>query len=1389
MSIPAQAQPTTNMPRLLVLNGNQRGVFIPLDFESLKLKPLVLGRSTTNADVVLQSPQNLVSSRHAIISYRAEDGLLIISDPGSTNGTFVNGDRVAGNIPLFPGDWISCADVELVFLLPGPVGAPPPKPARYQVEDNSPGMARLEVVASNIPNLPPGSFCRLTPTRSFVIGRNQSNDMRLIEQGDAQRMVSRKQAEIRWSEQGYLIYDPGATNPSLVNGNPLVGSMLLKEGDTIVIASTTLRFRAPRKPFGGKEKPSAAKTDSRMVVLRHASRLPLYLGPERLGLPQLQEIIIGRDKDGLLRLMDVSISRRHARLFYQNGQLMVDDLGSANGTFVNRELVLQPTQLKLGDHLQIGEFEFVVEDSSQPGSQPVPLGAPVTMQLALEQGAVRVAPAPRVTGFISVVPKPLPPPADYKGTFEEICEKLGTIVNKGGNEPFLLDDPDSFWLVKKGKVEVFAVQLSEGKPVNARHHICSVVPGQALIGLDSARYGGGLGLLGVAVPDTHLLKVPAYHLRYMVKEPQLTGNLSQMLEDWIDHLSRSISGESSTSPIEAALEVGAELELIAQQRVGLKKSGLWVKLLEGSALYFGEEELGSDTGETVFPVFGNSWLLVPSKCRLKPIPSQEILTDPRLWEGLDQFHEIFFRIKVTNIRLMTFEEINRLRRKAEYDTAVAQTALGNLSSIFEDRKAGEEPAYRATRNLLLNACRMIGEARGILIQTAREQFDASGRSNPLDDIARASRIRIREVTLEPDWWKQDIGALLGYWNEGVAGKEAGSPLALLPLSSKRYEVVDPADNSRTVITREIAAQISNTAYVFYRPFPLRIFKAWELIRFGTRGSSGDLVNLLLLSIGVGLLALFIPAITGFLFDTVTPTGNRSLLFQVVVGLIVVTLASVAFQFTRGIAILRFETRLELSTQAALWDKLLELPTSFFRKYTVGDLAVRAMGLDVILQLVGGNVITAVLGSVFSIFSFFQLFAYDAGLAFVALGLIALTLLAVIIFSLWELRFQRTLTELQGKVSGLVLQLITGIAKLRVAGAETRAFGVWAREFTKQRRIAYKARTVSNYQQVFNSILPIITSAVIFAAVDSFKKQGTLTTGSFLAFVAAFGQFQAAMITMVAAFTSVLQAIPLYERIRVILDAEPEVQSGKINPGELNGDIELNHVSFRYSPETPYILNDVSLHIRAGQFIAIVGPSGSGKSTIFRLLLGFEKPESGSILFDNQDLSELDLSAVRRRTGVVMQNGKLMPGDILSNIIGSSPFTVEEAWEAARMAGLEDDIKQMPMGMFTLISEGGSTLSGGQRQRLMIARSIIGKPRILLFDEATSALDNQTQAIVSRSLENLQATRIVIAHRLSTIINADCIYVLQGGNIAEFGTFQELMSRDGLFKDLASRQLA
>jgi ABC-type bacteriocin/lantibiotic exporter with double-glycine peptidase domain len=337
-----------------------------------------------------------------------------------------------------------------------------------------------------------------------------------------------------------------------------------------------------------------------------------------------------------------------------------------------------------------------------------------------------------------------------------------------------------------------------------------------------------------------------------------------------------------------------------------------------------------------------------------------------------------------------------------------------------------------------------------------------------------------------------------------------------------------------------------------------------------------------------------------------------------------------------------------------------------------------------------------------------------------------------------------------------------------------------------RRITTRAETIVYRFGIFDAIWPAASTLAIIAYIFVVR-HGVFSAATFIAASAAFGQFLSSLLGLGDALVQVIRIIPIYERARPLLREKPEILEAHGDPGTLSGAIELRNLSFRYENAPAVTLDRIDLRIEQGSFVAIVGPSGSGKSTLFRLLLGFEKPNHGSVLYSGHDLASVDLSAVRRQIGSVLQSTGALQGSIFENIAGARYITHDQAWDAARRVGIADDIAQLPMQLETYLGSDGGGLSTGQRQRIAIARAIVTAPRILLFDEATSALDNETQGIVMKTLEQIAATRVVIAHRLSTIQNADRIVVLEGGRIVQDGTYADLVAASGPFAELARRQ--
>jgi NHLM bacteriocin system ABC transporter ATP-binding protein len=718
----------------------------------------------------------------------------------------------------------------------------------------------------------------------------------------------------------------------------------------------------------------------------------------------------------------------------------------------------------------------------------------------------------------------------------------------------------------------------------------------------------------------------------------------------------------------------------------------------------------------------------------------------------------------------------RLQQQQRLNDRLAVQALSDLAAPAETGSA----AVPAAASELLAAAQTVGDAQGIVFRPPVGDVDSA--RDPVQAMALASGVRTRAVLLDHKWWTGEHGPLLAF---RASDK---SPVALIPavrlFGRSRYDLVDPAAHTRVPVDDTAAASLDAMAYSFYRSIGARRGLK-DVLAFGLRGLAKDARMMLFCGIAVTLLGMVAPQATALLFAHAIPDSDRSLLLQISLGMIAASLGAMFFDITRGVSALRIQTAVAAGLQSAAWDWLLKLSPSFLRKYSTGDLHTRLECLRRIQQLLTPEIQRALLVGVTAVLYLGLMLYYNAMLALLA-ALCAVTVIGVTAVC-WILldRLHDSALETEGRMTGLTVQLINGVAKIRVAGAEQRAFACWGRSYGRKQKLVERIQAIQDRLTLMNSTAPILAPAFSFCLAFSGKG---VELGTFLAFNVALGGFMQAITRLSDATGELVSIATSWRRTKTILDAAPEVDEGKAHPGRLSGRISIEHVTFRYRKDGRQTLEDISLHADPGECIALVGPSGSGKSTILNLMLGFEMPASGAVLFDGHDLHGLDLTAVRRQIGVVHQDSRLMSQTIFENIVCGSRFTMEEAWEAAEAAGFADDIRSMPMGMHTMISEGGANLSGGQRQRLLIARALVIKPKILLFDEATSALDNRTQQIVTESLKRLQATRVVVAHRLSTIAHADRIYVLEAGRIVQQGSFADLSARPGLFARLMHRQV-
>lgn len=755
---------------------------------------------------------------------------------------------------------------------------------------------------------------------------------------------------------------------------------------------------------------------------------------------------------------------------------------------------------------------------------------------------------------------------------------------------------------------------------------------------------------------------------------------------------------------------------------------------------------------------------------------------PDIVQGLAEFHHHALK-SIEQATAAQNQSANRqFQKRQQLNQKTTEQTLQGLAHLLEP----EDDSFLTAETPLLVAAGAVGHVLGVKISPPSRSENLEQVKEPLEAIARSSQLRSRQILLRDRWWTKDSGPLVAYTLED---RQA---VALLPVKGGHYELLDPVTMVRSPVTAAVASRIDPMATVFYRPLPSGKLNALTLLQFAFHGRRRDLWMILLTGVITSLLGMAIPQATAVLIDEAIPYGSRGILLQIGLLLLAVAFGRACFQFAQAIAAMRIETASDSTLQAAVWDRLLKLPTSFFRQYSTGDLQSRVSSITAIRRQLSGTALDAILSGAFALLNLGLLFYYSAKLAVLAVFVALLVASVTVISGAILLKKQRPLLELDGELYGLMVQLINGVSKLRIAGAEPRAFAQWGDRYRQQLQLEMSTQRLEDAVSVFNTAMPTLTAIGLFALasslIDPMQNMG-FSTGTFLAFSAAFGIFISGATSLSLTLIEVLEVIPLWARSQPILNAQPETNTEKSDPGRLTGRICLDHVTFRYREDGPLTLDNVTVEAYPGEFIALVGPSGSGKSTVLRLLLGFETPQSGTVYYDSQDVSGLDITAVRRQLGVVLQNGRINAGSIFENISGGALITQEDAWRAAEKAGFADDIRSFPMEMHTVINEGAGNLSGGQRQRLVIARALALNPKILLLDEATSALDNRTQAIVSESLDALNVTRIVVAHRLSTIRNADRIYVIKSGRVVQQGSFDELAAQPGVFAQLIKRQLA
>nr|WP_251072749.1 NHLP bacteriocin export ABC transporter permease/ATPase subunit [Streptomyces sp. ISL-43] len=926
---------------------------------------------------------------------------------------------------------------------------------------------------------------------------------------------------------------------------------------------------------------------------------------------------------------------------------------------------------------------------------------------------------------------------------------LGSPVDCTGLRSLSLEGPLVLWLVVHGELDLFAVDAAQA---GHWHFLGRLDAGTLLLG---PAEGPEHTLVGRPLQGCRLRRIELREL----PGPEYGAPLQQW---WADQGAYGAPA-AQLSPLDDAFArgIGRGLRVLYQAPLdgratagqgGADDDILWMQIAPGAVQYgaaYETEAVGT------------------------------LLVDAAMWQGMvDQQYRLLYALD---------RWIEQLERDHE-DRTTAGIEAGQAARTQADRallasidRSGSRSHRGASVDATFAVCRLVARQARITLSEPGEPGTPSERMDPVERVALASRIRTRTVRLSGAWWRENSGPLVG------RREKDGAPVALL-WRRGRYEAVDPATGTRERIGKVDEAAYEPHAVMFYRPLPDGRVGLPGLLRFSVRGTLPELRGLVLGGLVAVVLGALVPIATGQVLGQYVPNAENSLIVQTALALIATGVVSAAFMLLQNISILRVEGRIEATLQPAVWDRLLRLPTKFFAGRSTGELASAAMGISAIRRVLSGIGSVCVQASAVGTMNLVLLLVYSVPLAMAAVAMLVVVAAVFLGLGLWQLRYQRRLIKLGNQINNQAFQTLRGLPKLRVAAAESFAYAAWAREFARTRELQQRIGRIQNVITVLGAVYLPLCTLVMFVLLAG-PARGAMSASEFLTFSTALTMMLSSVTQLTGVLTSAASVLPMFEQVKPLLREVPEVARSSTRPGELTGAIKAENLSYRYADDGPLVLDDINFHIGQGEFIAIVGASGCGKSTLLRLLIGFDKPASGSVLYDGQDLAALDQAAVRRQCGVVLQNAQPFTGSILDWIRGAETFSLEEAWEAAAMAGLAEDIKAMPMGMHTMLSDGGGTVSGGQRQRLMIAQALIRKPRILFLDEATSALDNEAQRVVIQSTHALHATRIVIAHRLSTIMGADRVIVMSDGRIVQQGPPAALLAdTTGLFHDLVRRQL-
>ncbi|MBS3903726.1 MAG: ATP-binding cassette domain-containing protein [Simkania sp.] len=957
--------------------------------------------------------------------------------------------------------------------------------------------------------------------------------------------------------------------------------------------------------------------------------------------------------------------------------------------------------------------------------------------------------------------------SDKKELFQ-MFRQLGAAEHLLPGEMFSLHREETVFAFERGSIWLYI--RKEGEPQHLLAHLTDGVV------FTSKIFDSSYEIRIISDKEITLFALSSDQLsQILVQHKELQKNFEEVLHDWIEALFSSCAllvineAKCPISPEETLL-------LSPGQILVASKEWVWIETLEENLFLFENPELSIKKDE-LFPLTSSCWVTCETKSNIRAIDPLTLIEQNRWRRALENASYFF----VQHFSVFIQQQQQRTwAARSDFETQQFNSVLKQMGTVFVEPLVGvlhqaEEP--------LEQACLCLSEYLNIQCTFPRNTKVVNDIEQRLDQICEASHIHYRKVKIVEQWWKQDHGPLLGFY-----GPEK-TPVALLPCHTFRatYQIFDRS--GKTFVSAENAHLFSPSAFMFYAPFNASVQSGKEVIHSACRIYAKPWKAILLFSLLGGGFALFPSIATYLLFSHAIREHSQSLIEYLALGLGVSAIGLSFFYCVRGFLFLKIEGFVTHYVQCGLWDRLLRLSPRFFRRFSAENIFSRVEAIENIRKLGAGNSATLCLNFFFSLLYLFVMFLFSPEFSFLAIGCFILALIITRVCCVAKIAILKRSMEIQGESSGIAVQMVQGIQKLRVAGAENLAFAHWASLFTKNKVLQIKLQHLQNIVVTMTAVLPILSMWLIYLALYfEWIRIERISIAEFLAFNIAYGSFMLAVYPACNILMQLVEVFPLWERANIILAEPVEASTYNSQPKKLSGYIRMEDVVFSYNPNHPPLFNKLSFSISPGEFIGIVGRSGSGKSTLVRLLLKFEELQSGVIYFDDADLSSLDLQAVRRQMGVVLQGeGMIFAGTLYENIICGGSYSPEEIQKAIALSGFDRELELLPMRLFTVIQANGPTLSEGQKQRLLLARAFLSNPSILILDEATSALDNQSQDRISLNVENLSMTRIVIAQRLNTVKKADRIYVLDKGNIIASGTFKELSKLPGIFSEMLARQ--